>query len=238
MEKKKLISFIDKYYLAGNANSTKLVVEDKTMSCDFITDDQNVVGTVSAEDFDLPNGELGVYATSQLVKILSALENDINIDIKKAEETAYSLQVSDSNSDATFMLADLAVIRQVPKMKQLPDFTVKIKLDKGFADRFIKSKNALPESTNFAVNTSNNKAELIINYSSMKTSRITFNVDATVDADIANVCFNANLFKEILTANKDATEGSLEVSSAGLARVTFKGDGFASTYYLVQLQPS
>jgi hypothetical protein len=101
-----------------------------------------------------------------------------------------------------------------------------------------KRRMQLPESANFAVNTSNNEAQLIVNYSSMKTSRIAFNVDATVDADIANVCFNANLFKEILTANKDATEGSLEVSSAGLARVTFKGDGFASTYYLVQLQPS
>lgn len=238
MEKKKLISFIDKYYLAGNANSTKIIVSDKTMSCDFITDDQNVVGTLTAEGFDLPDSDIGVYATSQLVKILSALDADLDINIKKAGETAYSLQLSDSNSEATFMLADLAVIRQVPKMKQLPEFTVKINLDKGFTDRFIKAKNALPESINFAVNSKDDKAELIINYSSMKTSRITFKVDAVVEADISNVCFNATLFKEILTANKDATEGTLEVSEAGLARVSFKGTGFVSTYYLVQLQPS
>ena len=178
MEKKKLISFIDKYYLAGNANSTKIIVSDKTMSCDFITDDQNVVGTLTAEGFDLPDSEVGVYATSQLVKILSALDADLDINIKKAGDTAYSLQLSDSNSDATFMLADLAVIRQVPKMKQLPEFTVKINLDKEFTDRFIKAKNALPESINFAVNSKDDKAELIINYSSMKTSRITFKVDA------------------------------------------------------------
>jgi len=30
MEKKKLISFIDKYHLAGNANSVKLEIKDKT----------------------------------------------------------------------------------------------------------------------------------------------------------------------------------------------------------------
>ena len=45
-----------------------------------------------------------------------------------------------------------------------------------------------------------------------------------------------NLFKEILSANKDAKEGYIEVSQAGLARVSFKGDSYTSTYYLVQLQ--
>ena len=46
MEKKQLTSFIDKYHLAGNANSVRLDIENKKMSCNFITDDQNVVGSV------------------------------------------------------------------------------------------------------------------------------------------------------------------------------------------------
>ena len=50
------------------------------------------------------------------------------------------------------------------------------------------------------------------------------------------ICFSSTLFKEILQANKDATSGKLEVSSAGLARVTFSGKDYSSTYYLVQLQ--
>ena len=49
-------------------------------------------------------------------------------------------------------------------------------------------------------------------------------------------CFSANLFKEILVANKDAESGYIEVSEAGLARVTFTGKDYSSTYYLVQLQ--
>ena len=50
------------------------------------------------------------------------------------------------------------------------------------------------------------------------------------------VCFSSTLFKEILQANKDAETGKLEISSAGLARVSFTGKTFTSTYYLVQLQ--
>jgi hypothetical protein len=48
------------------------------------------------------------------------------------------------------------------------------------------------------------------------------------------VCFSAKLFKEILNANADAT-GLLEVSSKGLARVSFTNSDYTSTYYLVKL---
>ena len=51
-------------------------------------------------------------------------------------------------------------------------------------------------------------------------------------------CFSSNLFKEILNANKDAETGKLEVSAAGLARVTFSSKSYSATYYLVQLQAS
>jgi hypothetical protein len=236
MEKKKLTSFIDKYYLAGSTNNAKLIIQDKNISCDFITDDRNVVGKITSNGFDVDNCELGVYATSQLLKIISALDADIKVEIKKAGTTAYSIQLIDNNSEATFMLADLAVISQVPQMKQLPNFDAKIKLTKEFTDRYIKAKNALPDSLNFAVSAENNQAQLIVNYSTIKTSRICFNVEADVTSTLSPISFNANTFKEILMANKDADSGTIEVSSAGLARVIFTGTNFTSTYYLVQLQ--
>ena len=36
MEKKKLTSFIDKYYLAGNTESVKVECKDNTLNCNFI----------------------------------------------------------------------------------------------------------------------------------------------------------------------------------------------------------
>ena len=38
MEKKQLTGFIDKYHLAGNANSVRLDVKDNKLNCNFITD--------------------------------------------------------------------------------------------------------------------------------------------------------------------------------------------------------
>ena len=72
MEKKQLTGFIDKYHLAGNANSVRLDVKDNKLSCNFITDDQNVVGSVSMDNFDIDDVTLGVYATSQLTKLLTS----------------------------------------------------------------------------------------------------------------------------------------------------------------------
>ena len=48
------------------------------------------------------------------------------------------------------------------------------------------------------------------------------------------VCFSAKLFNEIINANADAT-GLLEVSSKGLAKVTFTNTDYTATYNLVKL---
>ena len=84
MEKRKLTNFIEKYHLAGNANSVGLDVNDQTLSCEFITDDQNVVGRVTMEDFDIENVRLCVYNTSQLTKLLTALDDKIDLDTSPA----------------------------------------------------------------------------------------------------------------------------------------------------------
>ena len=237
MKKKQLTGFIDKYHLAGNANSVRLDVKDKKLSCNFITDDQNVVGSISMDNFDINDVTLGVYATSQLTKLLTALDEDIEFKVNNADDTAFSINLSDKTTDVTFMLADLSVIRQVPAMKQLPDFNVKIKLTKDFADKFVKSKNALPETENFAIESDALGTNMILNYSTLNTNRITWPTTPEGESsDLKATCFSANLFKEILVANKEAETGYIEVSSAGLARVAFTGKDFSSTYYLVQLQ--
>ena len=110
-------------------------------------------------------------------------------------------------------------------------------MNKDFAEKLIKSKNALPETENFAVESSDAGTKMILNYSTLNTNRITWAVVPEITAnDLNATCFSANLFKEILSANKDAKEGYIEVSKAGLARESCKGEAYTSTYYLVQLQ--
>ena len=154
------------------------------------------------DNFDIDDVTLGVYATSQLTKLLTALDDDITLRVNNADGTAFSIYISDKTTDVTFMLADLSVIRQVPAMKQLPDFNVKINLTKDFADKFVKSKNALPETENFAIESDALGTNMILNYSTLNTNRITWPTTPEGESsDLSATCFSANLFKEIIVAN-------------------------------------
>ena len=238
MKKSELLNFVGRYHLAGATTSVKWCAKDGMLETEFITDDQNVIGNVKANNLDLGDHELGVYATPQLVKMLSAVGDDLNVNVNAVDKTAVSMKIKDKDVNMTFMLADLSVIRQVPDLKNTPDWNASIEITKDFTNKFIKAKNALPESENFGMQCNNNVVEMIINYSTINTNRIKFNVESPGSTDMPVICFSSTLFKEILQTNKDATSGKLEVSSAGLARVSFTGKDYSSTYYLVQLQTS
>jgi hypothetical protein len=234
MDKQKFIGFVNRYFLAGNTDSAKLEVVDKKLTTKFISTDQNVIGEVVLNEFDTSDAELGVYATSQLVKMLTALDDKIEITYGEVDKKVYSMNFKDTTTNVTYMLADLSVIRQVPNLKTLPEFDVQIELNKDFANNFKKSANALPDSDNFGVTSDGTDTKIIINHSSVNTNRIVFRTEAKKASAMDTVCFSAKLFKEILNANSDAT-GLLEVSSKGLARVSFSNSDFTSTYYLVKL---
>lgn len=235
MKKSNLLNFISRYHLAGATTSVKWEAADANVKCTFITDDQNVVGTISTQ-MDLGETELGVFATPQLVKMLTAVGDDIDVKINSVSEKSVSLGINDGDVNMTFMLADLSVIRQVPKIKQLPAFNVAINITNDFITKFVKAKNALPESENFGIQCKGDEVNFVMNYSSINNNRIKFNVDAVETSDMDIVCFSSTLFKEILMANKDMKTGKFEVSAQGLAKVTFEGDDYKSEYFLVQLQ--
>lgn len=234
MEILKLINFIQRYHLGGNTDSTKLEVVDKTLTTKFISTDQNVIGEITLNDFDTQDVELGVYATAQLVKMLSALDDTIEINYGEVDKKVYSMNFKDTSTNVTYMLADLSVIRQVPNLKTLPEFEVQIEIDKEFVNNFKKAANALPDSDNFGVTSDGTETKIIINHSSVNTNRIVFKTKTKQTAQMDPVCFLAKLFKEILNANSDAT-GLLEVSSKGLGRVTFTNADYTSKYFLVKL---
>jgi len=235
MKKSELLNFVGRYHLAGATTSVKWVAKDGKLETEFITDDQNVIGNIKA-DLDLGDHELGVYATPQLVKMLSAIGDDLDVNINAVDKTAVSMKIKDKDVNMTFMLADLSVIRQVPDLKNTPDWNITIELTNDFINKFIKAKNALPESENFGVKCNSGEVDVIINYSTINTNRIKFSISSDKSSDMPITCFSSTLFKEILQANKNFESAELNVSSAGLAKVMFKTAKGESTYYLVQLQ--
>ena len=134
------------------------------------------------------------------------------------------------------MLSDKSVINQPPALKQLPEFQVKIKVDTQFIVRFISGKSALSDTETFTVLSDDSGVQVVIGYASINTNRVTIPVQTEEAENINNVSFNANLFKDVLVANKECESATLEVAQDGLARINFKVDDYDVTYYLVAVQ--
>jgi len=164
------------------------------------------------------------------------LGDDVSLDLTKFGDKAVSLKVKNGPVSVDYVLSDLSVISDPPQMKRLPEFGTQIKLDRSFIDTFIKGKGALSGVDTFTVVKNGEGCEVVIGYSSTNTNRVNIPVESTsCDVD-KPITFNANLFKEVLVANKECSSAVLEVSTEGLAKVNFKIDDYDSTYYVVAMQ--
>jgi hypothetical protein len=236
MEKQKLSRFVSKYNLAGLVESVKWESKDGSLSTSFISDDKSVLGSVSMNEFEGTDSVLGVYDTTKLTKMLSVLGEGIEFSITDFDGKAVSLKFKDGSTAVNYMLADLSVIPNVPDLKQLPNFDIKIKLDSNFINKFIKAKGALADENNFTFVCKNGKAQIILGHSNINTNRITIDVDAECGEEVNPISFSATYLKEILVANREASDATLNISTQGLSHIHFEIDQYTSDYYLVEIQ--
>jgi hypothetical protein len=236
MEKSKINRFVQKYTLAGLVESVKWEVKDNSLHTSFISDDKSVLGSVSLSDFEFQNTTLGIYDTSKLTKMIGVLDDGLEFGVSDIEGKAVSLKFNDKATSVNYMLADLSVIPNVPDLKQLPSFNVKITLDQTFINRFIRAKAALADENNFTFTCKNGKGQIILGYSNINTNRISIDVDCECDGDINPISFSATYLKEILVANKEASGATLNISTQGLSHIHFEVDEYTTDYYLVETQ--
>lgn len=235
MEKSKLNRFVQKYNLAGLVESVKWETKENSLTTSFISDDKSVLGKVTMTNFGYNDTTFGVYDTSKLTKMLSVLGESIDFDISDIDGKPVSLKFKDGSTSINYMLADLSVIPNVPDLKSLPNFNIKIKLDENFITKFIRAKSALVDENNFTFVSKDGKCHIVLGHSNINTNRISIEVDCECEGSIDPISFSANFLKEILVANKEAKDAILEISSQGLSHIHFEIDEYTTDYYLVQI---
>tara|TARA_R100001377_G_C3172613_1_gene103626 strand:- start:313 stop:1032 length:720 start_codon:yes stop_codon:yes gene_type:complete len=235
MHKQKLVRFIEKYHLGGTVNSIILNSKSGKLSTRFISPDKTLLGELEMDKWPFEDAEVGVYSTDQFLKLLGVLDEDVNVSISKSGEKAISLKVTDKSSVINYMLSDVSIISDPPPAKNIPDFELKIDITPQVMSKFISGKSALSETDIFTVITDGDNTKLVIGYSTINTNRVTIPVTTTESINIDNLSFNANIFKEVLSANKECESATLEVSSGGLSKIIFNIDNYSATYYLVAI---
>ena len=235
MQKTKLDRFIQKYNLNGNVNSVKWTSKDDTLATTFVTSDKSLMGSVSVDNVQFDEGDVGIYTTDLLQKLLGVLGDDVTLNVSRFGDKAVSLKVKNGTVSVDYTLSDLSVIPDPPTLKRVPEFQTNIKIDSHFIDTFIKGKSALSDAETFTL-TTGDETQVVIGYASTNTNRVNIPVETTTNGLTDNISFNANLFRDVLSANKECTSAVLEVSNDGLLRINFKVDDYDSTYYLVATQ--
>ena len=193
------------------------------------------MGSVSVDNVQFDEGDVGVYTTDLLQKLLGVLGDDVTLNVSKFGDKAVSLKVQNGTVSVDYTLSDLSVIPDPPTLKRVPEFQTNIKIDSHFIETFIKGKSALSDAETFTLITGD-ETQVVIGYASTNTNRVNIPVETTTNGLTDNISFNANLFRDVLSANKECTSAVLEVSNDGLLRVNFKVDDYDSTYYLVATQ--
>lgn len=235
MEKSKLERFISKYNIGGACESVKYVSDGTEMTVRSISDDKNVLAEVTSHDIGFPEGEFSIYETRKLNSLIGVLGDKLKVAANKNNSKVIGLNLSDSDTKVTFVLADESVIPKVPDLKKLPPTEIEIVLDEKFINTFSKAKGALSEVDTFTVMSDGTDATVVIGYSTLNTNRVNIKTTTKANKKIDPISFSANYLKEILLSNKEIKNGLLRVSSNGIAVAEFDGEGFTSKYYLVKI---
>ena len=235
MNKQKLVRFINKYYLNGIADSVVLKSNssEQKLVTRFVSSDKTLLGIIQMDRWNFEDANIGVYTTEQLLKLLSVLDEDINVTITKSGDKTISMKISDSLSSVNYMLSDPSIINEPPQLQNIPNFELSINVTPSVINKFISGKSALQDTSTFTVITDETSTKLVIGYSSVNTNRVTIPVITSEFSQIDKVSFNAEYFSQILLANKECESAFLQISSEGLAKINFKIDDYKSTYWLV-----
>ncbi len=241
MKKSDLLRFIELYNLSGYVEKVKVESDGTKFSTKFITEDKTLFGIVSYEGLDVEKGEYSIHDTAQFRKMLNILDDDLTVTVNRlADGRAFSLTVSDKNSESLIMLADSSVIPKAPPGTKPFTVDLEIPLTPEFIQRFIRAKDALKDAKAFTLlpNSKTGRVELIIGYSgSINTNRVKLEINPVPGKDKlpAEISFNAEYFREILAKNMDSGTVLLKVASGGLAHAQFKTKEYEANYYLLKV---
>ena len=236
MNKIVLDTFIQKYNLGGNVNSVKWNSDGETLSTRFISSDKSLLGELTLVKQTLPEFEVGVYDTPLLSKMLGTLADKVDFSLTEVDNTPVAFKISDSIMTSDYVLAAIGVIPDVPELKNVPEFTTLVNIDSQFINSFIRGKGALADVETFAINPVDGGVEFVIGYSDINSNRITIKAQSGAVNMTDSIVFNANLFKELLNANKECSKATLQISDKGLAHIEFNVDDFNVKYWLVSQQ--
>lgn len=240
INKVELQSVINKYYLNGLVEAVKWDIKDNNLNIKFTAPTREMIGEISHNDFKLENSSFGISNTSQLLKLINITTNEVMLSFIKNNKIFNKLIIADQQFTVNYSLADILTIPKTGAYNGSEEWDIEVDLESEVVVALIKAKSALPESTTVVVNPYSSldgdpQLELTfggdIEYANKVSYYLNINKNTNKEFELA---FNSDLFKEILSCNKDYETAKMSVNLNGLMKLQFKTDDITSTYYIVK----
>tara|TARA_B100001093_G_scaffold504388_1_gene560157 strand:+ start:152 stop:871 length:720 start_codon:yes stop_codon:yes gene_type:complete len=239
MKKNFIVENIEKYFLGGLVGGVVWNLDGSKVSINFSTETKDAVGELSF-DLSLPEGQIGIYNTDSLLRLLGITNEDLQLELKSDNTGIVNkLKISDNKFDLDYNLSDATIIQEVPKVQEV-DYDFTFKINDEFITGFLKAHNALEKIKDFTLNTATTKqdenvVEIMLGERTKHSNKVKFTEPAEFELPSDIIPFSAIVFREILSANK-GVEGTMSVSNKGLAKIEFTNKESSVKYFVVRQQ--
>jgi len=213
--------------------------DDLDLEILFISPSKDVIGSVLCENFQLDNTTLPIYDTKKLNNLISICQGDVLVEVEKINNVATKLNLSDMHFNLTYALSDMLLIPKVGSVNEPDGWEVEINLESEDVAQLIRAKSALSDVDNMTFKTGpdldgNLVCEVVFGDGHGHSNKITYQLNGNVAEGGIDIPFDSNMFKTILSANKDMEEGTLKLAKGGLLKLNFKTDDVSSEYYMIR----
>ena len=238
INKNTLTSVISKYYLNGLNNQVKWRIKDNTLT--IYAGEAGRVCRVIAKNIPLEDAELGVFDTHKLSKLLSITNGDLMIGLEKMKAIYTKMNIQDANFDLTYSLADILILGKNTWHDDPEEWDIELTLQPEDIDHLIKAKNALGDVNSMLITTTtdfdgNNVCEFIFGDNTGFSNKITYQVNGgSIKESMISIPFNSDIFKDILSNNKDQDSCSLKLSDVGTLKLKFESSNIESEYFIAR----
>jgi hypothetical protein len=238
MDKTILTQIIESFYLNGLTSQVKFKVKNNEAHIKFAVDNKDCIGEVIAP-ITLEDCEIGIFNTSQLLKLLHITNDFIELKLEKQNNHFLKLHISDNQFDLSYNLSDLGLIQDPGVVPNLPPHDLEFDINFDFTQKYIKAHNALDKPPRFEVGVSKDfKNDEVINFmigeKSSYSNKVNFTESGKIINKIKPIAFSANNFREVISVNKNAV-GKVCVYKDGLLKINLEEAGVKSEYFLVAL---
>ena len=237
VNKSTLTSVISKYYLNGLNNQVKWRIKDNQLT--VYAGDNGRVCKVIHNNFNLQDAELGIFDTHKLSKLLSITNGELNISLEKIKAVYTKMHIADLNFDLTYSLADILILGKNTYYEDPEEFEMQMDLTREDISHLIKAKSALLDVNNMLITSTTdmdgtNICEIVFGDNTGFSNKITYQLRGNVSKGDIQIPFDSDVFKDILSANKDMETGTLKISEVGMMKLNFTTEETESEYFIAR----